>query len=287
LFRWLYNHPISKLIAMKTMLNYRTILMFFVLVILSASANSKNPASALKEETVSYVSDGVPLKGFVIYDESIKGKRPAIIIAPEWWGVNDYIRMRARKLAELGYIAMAADLFGNGKIAANPKEAQEFTMPFYKDPVLGKKRIDAAIRKIKEFSQTDPANIAAIGYCFGGFVVLNSAKLGSHLEGVVSFHGGLSGSPADKNLLKAKILVCHGASDKFVTQKDVDAFKHQMDSIGADYTFKIYANATHAFTNPDATKIGKEFNMPIEYNADADRDSWNDMKTFFGRLFKK
>jgi dienelactone hydrolase len=261
--------------------------MFLVMVIISPSGNSKNPVPALKEETVSYISDGVTLKGFVIYDKSIKGKRPAVLIAPEWWGVNDYIRMRARKLAELGYIAMAADMFGNGKIAANPKEAQEFTMPFYKDPQLGEKRIEAAIRKIKEFSQTDPANIAAIGYCFGGFIVLNSAKLGSDLKGVVSFHGGLSGSPADKNLLKAKILVCHGASDKFVTQKDADTFKHQMDSIGADYTFKIYANATHAFTNPDATKIGKEFNMPIEYNADADRDSWNDMKTFFGRIFKK
>jgi dienelactone hydrolase len=272
---------------MKTKLIYRSILMFLVMIVLSQSGTSKNPAPALKEVAISYISDGVTLKGFVIYDESIKGKRPAVIIAPEWWGVNDYIRMRARKLAELGYIAMAADLFGNGKIAANPKEAQEFTMPFYKDPLLGKKRIEAAVMKIKEFSQTDPANIAAIGYCFGGFIVLNTAKLGSDLNGVVSFHGGLSGPPADKNLLKAKILVCHGASDKFVTQKDADVFRHQMDSIGADYTFKIYANATHAFTNPDATKIGKEFNMPIEYNAIADKDSWNDMKTFFGRIFRK
>ena len=118
-------------------------------------------------------------------------------------------------------------------------------------------------------------------------MVLNSAKLGSDLKGVVSFHGGLNGVPANRSLLKAKILVCHGASDKFVSQKDFDNLKHQLDSIGADNTFKIYANATHAFTNPDATKIGKEFNMPIEYNADADRDSWNDMKVFFDRLFKK
>jgi dienelactone hydrolase len=176
-------------------------------------------------------------------------------------------------------------MYGDGKTAANPKEAQEFTTPFYKDPNLGKNRLDAAIKKIKEYPQVDPNKIAAIGYCFGGSVVLNSAKLGADLKGVVSFHGGLAGAPAKRNLLKAKILVCHGGSDKFVSQHDADIFKYQLDSIDADYSFKIYANATHAFTNPDATKIGKEFNMPIEYNAAADKDSWNDMKTFFDRIF--
>jgi dienelactone hydrolase len=182
---------------------------------------------------------------------------------------------------------MAADVFGNGKIASNPTEAQDFTAPFYKDPTLAKSILDAALKKLKEYSQTDPDNVAAIGYCFGGYVVLNYAKLGADLKGVVSFHGGLGGVPVDKKLLKAKVLVCHGASDKFVSQKDAENFKHKLDSIGADNTLKVYANATHAFTNPDATAIGKKFNMPIEYNAEADRDSWNDMKMFFGRIFKK
>ena len=117
--------------------------------------------------------------------------------------------------------------------------------------------------------------------------MLNSAKLGSDLKGVVSFHGGLVGVPANKDLLKARILICHGGNDKFVAQKDIDTFKHQLDSIGANYSFKIYPNATHAFTNPDATKVGKEFNMPIEYNAEADNNSWNDMKLFFKSLFNK
>ena len=247
---------------------------------------SKNHPSAIREEIVTYKVAGVSFKGFVAYNENTKGKRPAVLIVHEWWGMNDYSKMRARKLAELGYIAMAVDMFGDGKIAANPKEAQDFTMPFYKDPQLGKSRLDAAIKKIKEYAQTDPGNIAAIGYCFGGFIVLNSAKLGADLKGVVSFHGGLGGVTPDKKLLKAKILVCHGASDKFVSQKDVEGFKHQMDSISADYSFKVYANATHAFTNPDATKIGKEFNMPIEYNAEADKDSWNDMKTFLKGIFR-
>lgn len=251
------------------------------------SAESKNPAASIKEEAVTYSDNGVTLKGMVAYDSNLKGKRPAVIVVPEWWGLNDYAKMRARKLAELGYIAIAADMFGEGRIAANPQEAQSFTTPFYKDPHLAKSRVDAAIKKIKEFSQTDPTNIGAIGYCFGGFVVLNSAKMGGDLKGVVSFHGGLGEVPVSKDLLKAKVLVCQGGSDKFVSMDDFNSLKHKLDSIGADNTFRVYANATHAFTNPDATRVGKQFNMPIEYNEKADKDSWNDMKAFFTRVFTK
>ena len=254
---------------------------------LASMVHSKSLASSIKEETVTYKSGGISLKGFVAYDESIKGKRPVILIVHEWWGLNDYARMRARMLAELGYFAMAVDMFGDGKTAANPKEAQEFTSPFYKDPKMARVLLDAAILKIAGYPQVDPASIAAIGYCFGGFIVLNAAKLGAPLKGVVSFHGGLGGLPADKKLLQSKILVCHGGSDKFVPQHDIDALKHSLDSIGADYTIKVYAGATHAFTNPDATKNGKEFNLPIEYNAVADKASWNDMKVFLGRIFVK
>jgi dienelactone hydrolase len=249
--------------------------------------NVKKPAPMIKEENITYTAGGVTLKGFVAYDQNVKGKRPGILVVHEWWGLNNYVKMRAKKLAELGYIAMAVDMFGDGKNAANPKEAQEMTMPLYKDPQLAKSRLDAALTRLKEFPETDSHKLAAIGYCFGGAMVLNYAKLGGPVNGVVSFHGGLAGVPANKNLLKAKILVCYGANDKFVPMHDLDAFKHQMDSIRANYVVKIYANATHAFTNPDATKIGKEFNLPIEYNAAADKDSWNDMKVFFASLFKK
>ena len=263
------------------------ILICIIMLGISSTGKSVTLPPNIKEEIVSYTSGGVTYKGFIAYDENIKGKRPAILVVPEWWGLNDYHRMRARKLAELGYIAMAADVFGDGKIAANPTEAQEFTTPFYKDPTKAKSILDAALMKLKEYSQTDPNNMAAIGYCFGGYVALNYAKLGADLKGVVSFHGGMGGAPVDKKLLKAKVLVCQGGSDKFVAQKDVDKFKHQLDSIGADNTVKVYANATHAFTNPDATETGKKFNMPIEYNAEADKDSWNDMKMFFGKIFNK
>jgi dienelactone hydrolase len=242
---------------------------------------------AIKEDSVTYTLDGKTFKGYVVFDSNKQDKRPGVLVVHEWWGLNEYPRKRAKQLAELGYIAMAVDMYGDGKTADDPQTAQELATPFYKDPQLAKTRLDAALNKLKEYKQVDTANIAAIGYCYGGFVVLNAAKLGADLKGVVSFHGNLSGVPVNKQLLKAKILVCHGAADQFVKQTEVDAFKHSMDSAGVDYTFKAYPNATHAFTNPAATEKGKKFNMPIEYNAAADTASWNDMKDFLNRIFSK
>jgi dienelactone hydrolase len=262
-----------------------------VILIVMAAFNTgfgdKTTGTKIKEENISYTVDGTVYKGFVAYDENQKGKRPAVLVVHEWWGLNEYPKMRATQLAKLGYIALAVDMFGDGKVATNPTEAQAFTSPFYSNPKLSKSLIDAAIGKIKEYKQTDPATIFAIGYCFGGSMVLNAAKMGSNLKGVVSFHGGLKGVPADKKLLKARILVCHGASDKFVSPADITQFKHQLDSIGAKYIFIAYPNATHAFTNPMSTENGKKFNMPIEYNKKADMDSWNDMKKFFKTLALK
>ena len=241
---------------------------------------------SLKEENVTYTNNGVTMDGYVVYDANKQGKRPAVLVVPEWWGLVDYPKMRARKLAELGYIAMAIDMYGNGKVADNPGDAGKAAGPFYQDLKMTKSRFDAALAKLKTYSQVDTSNIAAIGYCFGGGVVLNVARLGEDLKGVVSFHGTLIGAPANKTLLKAKILVCHGAADQFVKPEEVAQFKKQMDSIGADYTFKQYPNATHAFTNPAATANGEKFKMPIKYNAEADSASWNDMKDFFARIFK-
>lgn len=238
------------------------------------------------EEAVTYTIGDSTFKGYVVYDSANKDKRPGVLVVPEWWGLTDYPRNRAKQLAELGYIAMAVDMYGDGKIAEDPQTAQQFATPFYQDPQLAKTHLDAALNKLKQYPQTDTANIAAIGYCYGGFIVLNAAKLGADLKGVVSFHGNLSGVPVNKQLLKAKILVCHGAADQFVKPEEVNAFKHSMDSAGVDYTFKAYPNATHAFSNPAATEKGKKYNMPIAYNAAADSASWNDMKEFFSKIFR-
>lgn len=250
------------------------------------SKKDSTSMASIKEDSINYTLGGTSYKGYVVYDSANKDKRPGVLVVHEWWGLNDYARGRAKQLVGLGYIAMAVDMFGNGKTGDEPGTAQALATPFYKDPTLSKTRLDAALNKLKTYSQLDTANVGAIGYCFGGFVVLNAAKLGADLKGVVSFHGGLGGVPVKKELLKAKILVCHGEADDFVN-KEVEPFKRSMDSAGVEYTFKSYPKATHAFTNPGATEKGKKFNMPIEYNAAADTASWNDMKDFFGKVFKK
>lgn len=249
--------------------------------------DTANAVPVIVEQAVSYPSgtDSITLHGFVAYDSNSTAKRPVVLIVHEWWGLNDYTRSRAKQLAEMGYLAMAVDYYGNNRIGADPQQAGKLAMPFYMDPQMGNARMRAAINKIKEYPQADTANMAAIGYCFGGSMVLNAARLGENLKGVVSFHGDLQGPPTSKELLKAKILVCHGGADSFVPQAQVDQFRKTMDSLGADYTFKVYDSATHAFTNPNATEAGKQFNLPIKYDAAADAASWNDMKAFFARIF--
>lgn len=267
-----------------------------LLAFLFTSCNNNPPAtvsttpagtdtSGLREETISFPSDSANLQAFVVYNDSVKGKRPAVIVVPEWWGLTDYPKKRARMLAKLGYVAMALDLFGDGKVAPNPDSAKVYTAPFYADPMKAKRRIDSAIAKLKTYDNVDTAAIGAIGYCFGGGVLLNTVRLGDDLKGVVSFHGSLLGTPARKDLLHTKILVCHGNADKFVTPPMVAEFKKQMDSIGASYTFIGYDSATHAFTNPDADMYAQKFHMPIAYNPKADTASWNAMKDFFKGVF--
>jgi len=241
---------------------------------------------SLREENMNYRNDSIMMNGYVVYDANKEGKRPGVLVVHEWWGLNDYPKMRARKLAELGYVAMAIDLYGGGETADNPKDAEKMSTPLYQNLQRAKSRFDAALKKLKTYSEVDTNNIAAIGYCFGGGIVLNMARLGEDLKGVVSFHGGLVGAAVNKELLKAKILVCHGAADPWVKPQEVTEFKKQMDSIGADYTFKQYPGAMHAFTNPKATEMGEKFKIPIKYNAAADSASWNDMKDFFAQIFK-
>jgi dienelactone hydrolase len=238
---------------------------------------------SVKEEAVTYESNGTTLKGYVAYDEKKTGPRPVILIVHEWWGLTDYPRMRAKMLAEMGYLAMAVDMYGEGKLAEDPKDAQAAAMPFYTDPQMAKARLDAAMSKVKSLPQADTSQVVAIGYCFGGSMVLNYAKMGAAVAGVVSFHGGLEGVQPQKGT-KAQFLICHGAADSFVPPAQVDAFKKSMDAAGLSYSFKVYDSATHAFTNPDATAKGQKFGMPIKYNAAADTASWNDMKAFLTRI---
>jgi dienelactone hydrolase len=245
--------------------------------------------AAVKTEQINYQSaDGTKLVGYYAYDDAIKGKRPGIIVVHEWWGLNDYAKRRARDLAALGYSAMAIDMYGEGKNTEHPKDAMGFMQAALKDGDAANKRFDAGIAELKKQPQTNPDKIAAIGYCFGGKIVLDAARRGEPLAGVVSFHGALvTNTPATPGSVKAPMLVEHGAKDSMVTPENVVAFKNEMDKAGADYKFVSLDEAKHGFTNPDADRLshGEHGGPDIGYNKAADESSWKDMQAFLKKVF--
>ena len=238
---------------------------------------------------VEYSVGGVTLKGYLAYDANIKGKRPGVLVVHEWWGQNEYVRDRARMLAELGYTALALDMYGEGKIATHPDDAGKFSSAVMKDFPVAKKRFLAALELLKKDSTVDPANIAAIGYCFGGGVVLNMARQGIDIKGVASFHGSLGAvmKPEKPTPIKAAVRVYNGADDKFISAEAIDAIKKEMADQKVDFKFVNYPGAVHAFTNPEATENGRKFGIPLAYNEAADKASWADMKDFLKGIFKK
>jgi dienelactone hydrolase len=259
-------------------------MMVFILVALMVDAVYAAPK--VVEKSVGYTSQGVNFKGYLAYDENVKGKRPGVLVVHEWWGLNDYARKRARMLAELGYAALAVDMYGDGKTAMHPDDAGRFSSELMKNFDVAKARFLAALDFLKQQSMVDPTRIAAIGYCFGGGVVLNMARQGVDLKGVASFHGSLATVKlAQPGMVKAKVLVLHGADDKFIKPEQIDAFKKEMSDAQVDYQFISYPGAVHSFTSPDADTLGKKFNMPIAYNADADKKSWNELKAFLKKIF--
>lgn len=239
------------------------------------------PKSKITGEQVTYSADSVNMKGYIAYDASKQGKRPGILVVHEWWGHNPYARHRADMLAQIGYVALAVDMYGDGKTADHPKDAGMFAGEVMKRGPGATARFMKAMEILKANPNVDGNNIAAIGYCFGGSTVLNMARQGLDLKAVASFHGGLgTGTPAKKGEVKAKVLVCNGGADKFIPQSDIDAFKKEMEDAGVTYTFKSYEGALHGFSNPAADSLGKKFDMAIAYNAAADSASWADMKAF-------
>lgn len=236
---------------------------------------------------VDYQSGGVTLKGYLAYDDAVKGARPGVLVVHEWWGMNDYARKRARMLAELGYTALALDMYGDGRQAHHPDDAGQFSSEIMKNQDLARARFNAALDLLRREKTVDPGRVAAIGYCFGGAVVLQMARYGSDLKGVVSFHGSLNPiSPAEPGAIKAKILVLTGADDPFVPAEQVEQFKKEMDAAKADYKVIAYPGARHSFTNPDADEFGKKFNMPLAYDKAADEASWKEMQDFFRVVLK-
>jgi len=245
-------------------------------------------ASRIKGKVVTYKAGNVVLKGYLAFDQNIKGKRPGVLVVHEWWGQNEYVHKRARMLAKLGYTALALDMYGNGKQAKHPDDAGKFSAEVMKNAAVGEGRFMAALEFLKKQKTVDPERIAAIGYCFGGGVVLHMARTGVDLKGVASFHGSLATEkPAERGAIKAKILVLNGDADKFTTPEQIEKFKKEMENAGADYKFISYPGAMHSFTNPDADMYAKKFNLPQGYNADADKKSWAELDKFLTDIFKK
>ncbi|MGR8930529.1 MAG: dienelactone hydrolase family protein [Gammaproteobacteria bacterium] len=244
--------------------------------------------AAVREENVEYRAGDTVMKGYLVWDDTKGDKQPGVLVVHEWWGLNDYARMRARMLAELGYTALAVDMFGDGKNSEHANDAKAFTKSVNEKQGLAEQRFLAARGFLLNRPTVDKNKIAAIGYCFGGSTVLNMARLGVDLAAVVSFHGNLeTQTAAESGKVKAKILVLNGAEDKFVSAQSIEAFKHEMDQAGADYRFINYPAAIHGFTNPDAGRLGKANDLPVAYNAEADKNSWAAMRQLFNEVFHR
>lgn len=241
---------------------------------------------AQSTEKLAYSVDGKPFLGFVAKPAKITKKTKTILIVHEWWGLNEYPKSRAEQLAKEGFIAICLDMYGENIVVNTPPEAMKLSGEIYADPSLLYKRFDAGYQAAMGVKGVNKNLVAAIGYCFGGNVVLNAAKQGANLDAVISFHGGLKGAPLEKGKLKAAVLVCNGAADKFVPQSEIDEFNKQMKENNADYTFINYADATHAFTNPNSTEVGKKFSLPIAYNEAADKKSYADFLRFVAKKVK-
>lgn len=259
----------------------------FLLAFVFALLGPGIATAAVIGEEVSYQAGDVTLKGYLAWDDSLGiSKRPGVLVVHEWWGHNDYARKRARMLAELGYTALAVDMYGDGEKADHPDDAKKFMMAVKSNMPLATERFEAARSLLAKHGTVRSDDIAAIGYCFGGGIVLEMARRGADLKAVASFHGSLVASePAKPGAIKAQILVSNGAADPFVKEEHKAAFKAEMEAAGASYTFLDHQGAQHSFTNPAADAFGKKFNMPLAYDAKADAESWDAMKKLLKLVF--
>jgi dienelactone hydrolase len=239
----------------------------------------------VRTERIEYRHGDTLLAGYLAFDDSMTGKRPGVLVVHEWWGLNDYAKKRTEQLARLGYVAFSLDMYGKGKVSTDPKVAGDWAGVFRNDRPLGRARALAGLEVLKSRPQVDPARIAAIGYCFGGTVVLEMARGGADLRGVVSFHGGLATpNPADARNIKGKVLVLHGADDQFESQAEIVAFQEEMRQAKVDWQMVYYGGAMHSFTNPESGKAGIK---GVAYSEMADRRSWLAMRDFFDEIFRK
>ncbi len=255
-----------------------------VVMVLSAWCWFASAASGeVRTKEVEYNQGETVLQGFVAWDDALKGSRPGVLVVHEWWGHNEHARDQAKRLAAAGYVGFALDMFGKGKVTTHPKEAQGFMSEAKKDPAVISARFRAALEELKKDPHVDREQLAAVGYCFGGSVVLDAARSGADLDAVVSFHGMLATEhPAEAGRIRAPILVFTGVADPFVPMEQVAAFAQEMKAAGAKLEMVAYPGVKHGFTNPNAGEAGMD---ALEYNAEADKKSWAATLEFFKGIF--
>ncbi len=255
---------------------------FFVPFVLSLGLLTNNIKAAVQEKAIEYSFEGTKLKGVLYYDDASKAKRPGILVVHEFWGLNDHARERAKKLAEMGYVAFACDMYGEGKSTEHPQEAGQMAGEVRKNIKIWQGRAIAGFKELKKCEYVDSAKTAVIGFCFGGSTALELAYSGADLGAVVTFHGALPvPTPEQAKAIKAKILICHGASDVFIPEDSIQKFRKVLEDAKVDYQMIYYSNTTHSFTVPG---VEKKMSM-LRYNADSDRRSWQQMKALFDEVF--
>lgn len=229
----------------------------------------------------------VSLKGQLVWDDRYSGPMPGVILVHEWWGLNEYITIRAEQLARMGYVVLAADMYGEGKQAAHPKQAGEWSAGVRGSPGLARSRFEAAVRLLSEHEKVRDEAVTAVGYCFGGSIVLDMAIQGVPLKAVASFHGGLSGLSPIKKKIATKVRVFHGRDDNFISAESLQAFDESMREHAADYTLVSYEGAVHAFTNPGVDAMAEKYEITgLAYNRRADVDSWARLTSFLASLYE-
>jgi dienelactone hydrolase len=255
----------------------RIILSVFTLLIATSAF-----AEIITKE-VTYYGDSVTCKGYSAYDNKLKGKRPGVLVAHEWWGLNDFSKNKAKELASLGYYAFAVDLYGNGKTASDAKTAAQLAGEVRGTPRM-RERIVAGYNEMSKQEMVDPDRTAAIGFCFGGTAALELAYSGAKVKGVVTFHGGLVvPKPEDKGKIRAKILILHGADDPSVPRDMIERLQDTLRKEKVDWQFVFFGNTVHAFTNPAA---GNDNGKGMAYNPESARRAWDYMKLFLNEIFK-
>ncbi len=239
----------------------------------------------IQTKTLPYSAGGIDMVGYFA-QASDTPSSPGVLVLPEWWGLNDYIRRRTEDIARLGYSALGVDLYGAGKAVGHPDEAGPLMNEVLENMEAGTLRLQAALAALIDQPGVDPSRLAAIGFCFGGAMALHLARIGTEMKAAVSFHGALdSFREPTPGSIKARILVCHGDADEFISKESIQAFHGEMKSAGANYEFISYPGALHGFTSPEADENGRKYGLPLAYNESADKESWQAMIRLFTELF--